>query len=250
MISTVYISYNDAQKIKNSLESVKNFADEIVILDLGSTDNSKEIGENFKAKIFYHDYVSYVELVRNYANDLAKGDWILVLDPDEEISEKLKNKLKEIRKQNKYDAVNIPRKNIFFNKWISHTNWWPDRHVRFFKKEKVKWSDKIHKYPKVIGKILNLNANEELAIIHHGYKSIGEFLDRQNRYASSKADNLYEEGARFSYGLLIWNPVREFLIRFIKHKGFLDGIYGFSLTLLMMIYQMEVMIKLWEKEKK
>lgn len=250
MISAIYISYNDAQKLKDSLECVKDFADEIVILDLGSTDNSREIGEKYRAKIFYHILVPYVELVRNYAVDLAKGDWILVLDPDEKIGEKLKNKLNEIRNQNKYDGVNIPRKNIFFGHWISHTNWWPDRHIRFFRKGKVKWHDKIHSYPEVNGDTIDLKAKEELAIIHNGYKSVNEFLSRQNRYSSIEAENLCKEGVRFSWMLFFWKSTREFLVRFLKHRGFLDGFYGFVLTYLMMIYQFEVMIKLWEKEKK
>lgn len=249
MISVVVTTFNEAEKLISCLESVKNFADEIVIIDLGSSDNVKEVCEKFKARIYYHKRVGYVETVRNYATDMAKGDWILVLDPDEQIHEELKNKLKEISKQKKYQAVNIPRKNIFFGKWISHTNWWPDRHVRFFKKGKVKWSDKIHDYPVVDGELIELEEREELAIIHNGYKSVNEFLSRQNRYSSIEAENMFKDGVRFSWILFFWKPTREFLVRFIKHFGFLDGFIGFVLTDLMMVYQLQVMIKLWEKRK-
>ena len=140
-------------------------------------------------------------------------------------------------------------KKYFFGKWIKHTNWWPDRHIRFFKKGTVLWSAKIHSYPAVAGEILDLEAREDLAIVHFGYDSIEEFLDRQNRYSSIEAANLYDSGLRFSWVLFFWKPAREFLVRFLRHRGFLDGFYGLALTILMMIYQMIVLVKIWELEQ-
>ncbi len=248
MISIVLVTFNEAEKLQNCLENLIGFSDEVVIIDLGSTDESEKLGIKYGAKIYKHDFVDFVEEVRNYAISKAKGDWILVLDPDEIITDSLKDKLKEIISSD-YSAVNIPRKNIFFGKWIAHTNWWPDRHIRFFKKGKVTWSKKIHSYPKVNGTIINLEAKEGLAIVHFGYQSIEEFMDRQNRYSSIEAQNLFDSGVKFSWPLFFWKPVREFLVRFIRHRGFLDGFYGFALTVLMMIYQLQVMIELWEKEQ-
>lgn len=249
MISAVVICLNEAQKLDRCLKSVADFADEIITVDLGSSDNSVDIAKKYKAKIYYHKFVPFVELIRNYAISKAYYDWILILDPDEEISQKLKDKLKEISKSSKFVAAAIPRKNIFFGRFIKHTNWWPDYHVRFFKKGKVSWTGQIHVYPEVEGEILKLPANENIAILHYGYDSIKQFLDRQNRYSSVEAHNLYEAGERFSWGLFFWKPTREFLVRFIKHLGFLDGFYGITLTFLMMVHQISVMVKLWELEK-
>lgn len=249
MISTVIVTFNEAEKLSDCLNSVKDFSDEIVIIDLGSTDHTPDLARKYQAKIFHHQWVEYVELVRNFAIAKAGGDWILVLDPDEKITEALKNKLKEIISENKYTAVNIPRKNIFFGRWIAHTNWWPDRHIRFFKKGKVSWSNQLHSYPRAEGNILQLEIKEELAIIHFGYDSIAEFISRQNRYSEVEARNLYKAGVRFSWWLIFWRPAREFLVRFIKHRGFLDGFYGFALTYLMMVYQLQLMVKLWELQR-
>lgn len=250
MISVVVVCLNEESKLSKCLKSIESFADELVVVDLGSIDDSIKIAKGFGAKVYYHKFVPYVESIRNFVISKTTGDWVLILDPDEVLTSNLKEELKQIEKENKYDAVNIPRKNIFFGRWIYHSNWWPDRHVRFFKKGKVKWSDKIHSYPEVNGDTIDLEAKEELVIIHNGYKSINEFLSRQNRYSSIEAENLYKEGVRFSWMLFFWKSTREFLVRFLKHRGFLDGFYGFVLTYLMMIYQFEVMIKLWEKEKK
>lgn len=249
MISVVLVNLNEAGKLERCFKSLSGFADEIVILDLGSSDRSLAICKEHNAKVFNHPFVPFVEKVRNLAVSKAKGEWVLVLDPDETISDSLKDKLKQVSLEDKFVAVNISRKNIFFGKWIAHTNWWPDKHVRFFKKGSVEWSEKIHRYPKISGKVLSLQAKEDLAIEHFGYDSISEFLDRQNRYSTIEAENLFSNGVKFSLLNLFWKPKREFLVRFLRHAGFLDGFEGFALTILMMIYQVQVMIKLWELEK-
>lgn len=249
MISTVLVSFNQADLLKGCLETIAGQYDEIVVVDLHSSDNSVEVAKSFGAKVYSHPYVEYVEKVRDFAVSKANGDWVLILDPDEKMTPILWGRLKEIAKKDEFSSVNIPRKNIFFGRWISHTNWWPDKHVRFFKKGKVSWKDKIHLYPKVEGKILELPKREDMAILHYGYRSIKDFIDRQSRYSTIKAMNLYEEGIRFSWISFFWNPVRELLVRFVKHIGFLDGFYGFALSFLMAVYQMEVMIKLWEQER-
>lgn len=249
MISTVVVTFNEARLLKDCLESVAGESDEIVIVDLGSGDDTVKIAKSFQAKIFTHPAVDYVEKIRDWAVLKAKGDWILVLDPDERMTANLWKKLTEIISDDKYVAVNIPRKNIFFGHWITHTNWWPDKHVRFFKKGKVQWLHKIHLYPKVDGEVLQLPVREDLVIVHYGYQNIDQFIDRQSRYSTIRAKNLYDEGIRFSWIPFFWNPAREFLVRFIRHLGFLDGSYGFALTYLMMVYQLEIQIKLWEMEK-
>lgn len=249
MISVVITTYNEAEKIKGCLESLKGFAGELVVVDLGSQDKTEEVVKKFKAKLFKHELVPYVELVRNYAISKASADWILILDPDERITPALAGKLKRVAEAGEYVAVNIPRKNIFFGRWIAHTNWWPDKHIRFFRKGKLKWSEKIHSYPTIDGKILELPNDEALAIRHCGYQNISEFIDRQLRYSSIEAEYRFKNGVRFSWRLFVWMPLREFLVRFLKHAGFLDGFYGFVLTYLMMVYQMIVMVKVWELEK-
>lgn len=250
MISAVTVNFNEAEKLKKCLQSLAGFADEIIVLDLGSKDQSLDICKKYQAKVFKHEFVPYVEKVRNLSVSKAQGEWVLVLDPDEVLADTLKERLKQVVSEDKYQVVNIPRKNIFFGRWIAHTNWWPDKQVRFFKKGTVKWSDKIHEYPAVSGKVLNLENREDLAIRHFGYRSVNEFIDRQTRYSAIEAGNLYSSGVKFSLGLFFWKPAREFLVRFIRHCGFLDGFYGFALTYLMMIYKLQVMIKLWELEKK
>lgn len=249
-ISSVTVTYNEAKKLKDCLDSVKSWVDEIVIVDMGSTDETLKVAEKFGAKIYKEKLARYVELVRDSSIAKAKSDWILVIDPDERIPEKLPLELKIIAKKGQYGAVNIPRKNIIFGKWIHHTNWWPDYQIRFFKKEKISWSKKIHEYPEVNGKIFTLPAKEELAIKHLNYQTVSEFLDRQNRYTEIVAQNLYDQGVRFSFPSLCWRPLRVFLQRFFRHAGFLDGFHGLALSFLASYSQLATEVKLWEKTKK
>ncbi len=246
-ISVVINTHNEAEKLKGCLESVKDWVDEMVVVDMESEDEVVKVAEKFRAKVFKEKLVPYVELVRNKSIKKTKGDWVLVLDPDERIPPSLAKELQRIVKEDKYEAVNLPRKNIIFGKWIRHTNWWPDHHVRFFKKGKVEWTDKIHLYPLVKGSLLKLPAKEELAIEHLNYETVSQFLSRQNRYSEILAQNYFDQGQSFSWFNFFWRPTRIFLQRYLRHLGFLDGFYGLSLTFLAMISQIATEIKLWEK---
>lgn len=246
-ISVVINTHNEADKLKDCLESVRQLADEIIIVDMESEDGLEKVAKKYGARVYQEKLVPYVELIRNKSVDKAQSDWVLVLDPDERVSPGLVKELKRIVKEDKYEVVNLPRKNIIFGRWIKHTNWWPDRHTRFFKKGKVRWTDTIHLYPRMEGRILDLPAKEELAIEHLNYESVSQFLSRQNRYSEILAQNFFDEGEKFSWLNFFWRPIRIFLQRYLRHLGFLDGFYGLSLTFLAMISQIATEIKLWEK---
>jgi len=245
-ISVVINTLNDEQRLERCLVSV-SWADEIVVVDLGSTDKTKEIAEKFKAKIYDHKKVDYVELVRNESIKKATDDWVLLLDPDEEISVSLKEELSKIANKKEYDAVIIARKNIIFGKWISHGTWWPDYKLRFFKKGIAQWSGKIHVDGRAKGRVCYLPANSDLAIIHHAYPDLTSFLERMNRYTDIEAEEKFNKDVRFSFWGMSWSILREFAKRFIKGMAFFDGLHGIVLTILMMYYQFLVWGKLWEK---
>ena len=132
MISVVINTFNEEKNIKGCLESVK-WVDEIVVVDMYSDDRTVQIVQDYTDKIFMHKRVGHVEPARNFAISKATGDWVLVLDADERVPRSLATKLKQIVRENPHgvSAVSFPRKNVFFNKWIRHTGWWPDYKRRF-----------------------------------------------------------------------------------------------------------------------
>jgi len=246
----VAVSGEDIHKLRGCLRSVRNFADEIVVFDLGvSGKEISEVMEGVNAKIVKAVKPKYIEVLRNKMVKSTAGDWILMLDPDERLTESLSNKLLKITDDNEYSVVNIPRKNIFFGKWIRHTSWWPDRQLRFFKRGSLRWMNTIHKYPIVGGEELILPAKEEYALEHFGYDSLSEFISRNNRYSTVEAENLDAEGVEYSFFEMIWQAKREFLRRFIWHQGFRDGFWGFALSFLMAFYKLTVWVKLWQIQK-
>ena len=196
-ISVVVNTINEGKDITRALRSV-TWVDEIVVCDMGSTDGTVKIAKNLGARIIIHPFVNYVEPARNFAISKALGEWILILDPDEEIPNSLAEKLREMVDQPKsWDFVEIPRKNIIFGRWMKGSGWWPDYNIRFFKKGSVKWGDKIHRPPETFGRGLQLPSEEGYAIVHHHYGSVSQFLERMDRYTNIQAKELRESGYKF-----------------------------------------------------
>lgn len=247
-ISVVINTFNEEANLKKALKSV-NWADELIVCDMHSTDKTVEIAKTGGAKVYQHEQTGFVEPARNFAISKATGDWILILDADEEVSEQLQDKLKELAESSDYDFMRIPRKNIIFNKWMSGAMWWPDYNIRFFKKGKVVWSDKIHISPQASGRGLDLPAQEQFALIHSHYASVSQFIERMNRYTTVQAEEIIQEGYKFSWTDLIKKPMGEFLGRYFANEGYKEGIHGLALSLLQALSFLVVYLKIWEKEK-
>lgn len=245
-ISAVLTVKNEEKKLADSLMSVK-WADEIIVVDDGSTDRTKEIAQKFTDKIYPHVSVGYVEPVRNFAISKATSEWVLLLDADERIPESLAVKLREITQfETNATVVSIPRRNIIFGKWIAHTGWWPDHQIRFFRKGSLVWPEQIHKQPEIKGEVLQLEAKTEYSIEHFHYETISEYLQRLNRYTDIEARDLVKSKNDFTWTDIIKKPFSEFLSRFFARSGYKDGLHGLVLAFLQAISMFIVMLKVWE----
>ncbi len=248
MISVVINTRNEGKNIARAIGSVKGFADEVVVVDMESSDDTVSIAEKFKARVFPHKQTSYVEPARNYAIKQAKGSWIFVLDADEELTKELGVSLKKVADDDTADFVRIARKNIIFNKWMKHSRWWPDYNVRFFKKGAVTWEDAIHSVPVTNGRGMNIEADANHAIVHHHYETVEQFIDRLNRYTTVQSKELHEKGRTVSFSDFINRPTSEFLSRYFAGEGYKDGMHGLAASLLQSFSELVVYIKLWQLE--
>lgn len=247
-ISVVINTFNEEENIKRVIESV-GWADEIIVCDMYSEDDTAVVAKKMGAKILLHKNMGYVEPARNFAISKAEHEWVLVVDADEEIPETLADKIKEIvEKTDVVTHVEIPRKNIIFGQVMKASMWWPDYHVRLFKKGYVVWGDKIHSKPKVEGQGLKLPEEERWAIIHYHYTNISQYIDRMNRYTGIEARYLANSGYEFDWKDMIRKPLGEFLGRYFANRGFQDGLYGLALSLLQAISFLIVYLKVWEKQ--
>lgn len=247
-ISVVINTLNEETNIKKAIESVK-WADEIIVCDMYSEDETAAVAKKLGAKVIFHKKTGYVEPARNFAINQATNEWILILDADEEIPHSLTKKLEEIVQNSGGDTfVEIPRKNVIFGKWLKGSGWWPDYNIRFFKVDSVRWKDEIHSQPETIGNKVTIKEDGELAIIHHHYTSLFQFIERMNRYSQIQAEDLKNKGVEFVWSDLITKPMGEFLSRFFARRGYEDGLHGLALSLLQAFSFLVVYLKLWEME--
>ncbi len=247
-ISAVVNAFNEEKNIQIAIKSVK-WAAEVLVCDMESSDKTVSIAKALGAKVISHKNMGFVEPGRNFAIEKAAGDWILILDADEEIPETLAKHLQQLADKNpEINYVEIPRKNIIFNKWIEHTGWWPDTQIRFFKKGTVTWKDQIHSKPETKGLGLTLEPEEQWAIIHRNYRSISDYLGKLNRYTDVQAKELLDTGYEFKKEDL-WNkPLAEFLSRYFANNGYHDGLHGLVLSLLQAVSFLVLYLKVWEKK--
>ena len=247
-ISAVINVRNEADNLIKCLRSLRGFADEIIVVDMHSLDNSAQIAKDAGAKVFQYRWMKVVEPARNYALSKATGKWIILLDPDEYLTKNLKLELKKITERSDVDYVKIPRKNIIFGKWIKHSNSWPDYLIRFFKKGYVTWKKEIHSQPEVKGNGITILDSEALAIRHNNYTSITQFVTRALRYSGIQADELKALDYRPKTSDFILKPIQEFNSRFFYSEGYKDGIHGLIFCILQAFAIALVYIRLWEKQ--
>jgi (heptosyl)LPS beta-1,4-glucosyltransferase len=248
-LSVTIITFNEEKNLSRAIASVKSIADEIVVCDTESNDDTVKIAKSLGARIFTHKNMGYVEPVRNFSISKTVGDWVLILDADEEIPNTLAKKIKDIIKKPQADYYRIPRKNIVFGKWLKYSRWWPDYNIRLFRKGTVSWNEVIHTVPMTQGVGGEIDGKEEFAMIHYHYDSIEQYVERMNRYTSQQAKMKLAENYKFNWKDLLSKPVGEFLSRYFFGEGYKDGIHGLALAMLQGFSELVLYLKTWQSEK-
>jgi glycosyltransferase involved in cell wall biosynthesis len=156
-LSVVITAYNEEENIKDCLESAREIADEIIVVDNNSSDTTSEIAKKYTKDVFNQENnPEKIDVQKNFGFSKAKGDWILSLDADERITDDLAKEIKSaIDSDDETTGYWIPRKNIIFGKWIKNDMWWPDYQLKLFKKGKGKYTDGVHKALEVEGETKN-----------------------------------------------------------------------------------------------
>jgi len=246
-LSIAMIAMNEEANLPRTLESVK-WADEIVVVDSGSRDQTIEIAKSFGAKTSYHAFGGHGEQ-KNIALDLCSSDWILLLDADEVPTPELQKEIRDLLAgEPKFDAYWIPRLNRYFGKWIRHGGFYPDRKLRLFKRGTARLSEGVgpHSTPQFAGPRGELRGD----MLHYAYPTMGIYLEHMNRYSSEIARLLDQRGEN-SRGLLpfLWNtvlnPTATFVYNYFFRLGFLDGREGLILHINHSVYIHWKYIKAW-----
>ncbi|MDI6782173.1 MAG: glycosyltransferase family 2 protein [bacterium] len=240
-VSVIIITHNEEKNILACLESVK-WADEIVVVDAFSLDNTKKLAEGFGAKVFQREWPGYGRQ-KNYALSKASMDWILSLDADERITPELAEEIQEMIQNPAIDGYQICRKAYFLGKWIRHSGWYPDYCLRLFRKGKAVFAEKpVHEYVELDGRMGRLKG----AMLHYTDNDLNHYLAKLQSYTTLAADELVARGKKASIVDLITRPMFIFLKMYILKKGFLDGMHGFILAILSSFYVFVKYAKVWE----
>lgn len=244
-LSVAIITYNEEEEIKDCLESVK-WADEIVVVDSFSTDKTVDICRQYTNKVFQHEWSGYSNQ-KNYAINVTTNPWILILDADERVSERLTKEIKEILdKDLGIDGYYIPRKSYFLGRWIRYGGWYPDYSIRLFRKDKGRFEQReVHESVRINGKTAKLKNHLE----HYTYRNLSEYIQRMDRYSTLAAMEMVGEGRRSGPRNILFRPILTFFRMYILKQGFREGIYGLLLAVLYSYYTFLKYVKLWEMRK-
>ena len=226
-LSVVIITYNEERNILRCLQSVKNIADEIVVVDSFSTDKTAEICKNHGVKFIQHKFEGHIEQ-KNWAVTQSSSKYILSLDADEALSPELEKSILEVKNNWKYDGYYFNRLTNYCGKWIRHGGWYPDRKLRLWDSSKGQWTgENPHDRYEVNKDSKTCHIYGDL--LHYSYYSIFQHMEQVNKFTEIGAKAAFEKGRTISFLGMIIQPGWKFFRDFIIRGGILDGYYGFAI---------------------
>ncbi|MFH1352780.1 MAG: glycosyltransferase family 2 protein [bacterium] len=243
-LSVIIITKNEKDNIIACLESVK-WADEIVVVDTGSSDKTAELCGRYTDKIFFSEWMGFGQL-KNFAVQKTTGDWILNIDADERVSGRLRDEIRKVVScPSHFDGFYIPFLFYFMGHPMRYGGLGSEKHLRLFKKDKGRFKDDaVHEAVAVSGAVGKLGGFME----HRSYRDLKEYFRKFNFYTSITAEEKHRRGVKFCFFNLFRIPF-EIFVRFVLKLGFLDGVYGFVYAVLSAFYAWVKYIKLWEIER-
>jgi glycosyltransferase involved in cell wall biosynthesis len=228
-LSVTIITKNEEKNIGRCIDSVKEVADEIIVLDSFSTDRTIEIAMDKGATVRQEKFRGYIEQ-KNFAMQLASYDYILSLDADEALSPQLARSILNVKKNCSGFAFNMNRSAIFCGKTIRHGSWYPDKKLRLFNRQIAKWGG-INPHDKVLLTQKSTIKHLKGDILHYSYNNIAD-CERKRKYLTSiYAESMFKAGRRTSLFHIVVNPVWDFFHGYFLRLGFLDGYYGLLISI-------------------
>lgn len=252
-LSVAVITQNEEANLARTLSSVQ-FADEIIVIDSGSTDRTVEIAQDFGAKVFQESWKGFA-IQKNSAIEKCTGTWILSLDADEELTLDLQQEIRRLlRGTPQADAYMIRRRNLFLKRWMRHGGYYPDPKLRLFRRHRANFAPPARFTERPVHETIALQGTLDTLhhdLIHHAYPTIESYIEHMDRYSTLGAQIVVSKGKTsrslwsFFYNVAII-PVFTFLWNFIFRFGFLDGREGFLLHLYHSTYTSWKYAKAWQ----
>jgi glycosyltransferase involved in cell wall biosynthesis len=220
-LSVVIITKNAASQLAACLESA-SFADEIVVVDSGSSDGTAELAAARGARVLQREWLGFGRQ-KQFAVESGRHDWVLCLDADERVSEPLRASILAVLTAPAAHAYAMPRCNCFMGSWLRHGEGYPDWSLRLFDRRYARWSDDpVHEKVVTDAPVARIKGD----LLHASAETLAGYLDKQNRYTSMQAETLFKAGKRAGVARLLMSPALRFAKFYFLRLGFLDGTAG------------------------
>lgn len=227
-ITAAVITYNEERRIERCLRSL-DWVDEIVVVDSLSTDRTIELCRRYTQKVYQHPWPHDYSAQRMHAHQYAANDWLLFIDADEVVTTALRDEILSLFSANPVeDAYGIPRREFFGGKWITAGGWYPQHKTILYRRSLGEWVNPIHEKFESRGRMGYLHN----PILHDGYGDFKTFMDKFNQYSSIEAERTFREERRTKFNLwkALFKPLERFFGRYIRHRGYRDGVHGFYMA--------------------
>ncbi|HHE65609.1 MAG TPA: glycosyltransferase family 2 protein [Bacteroidetes bacterium] len=228
-ISVVIITFNEERNIKRCLDSIVDVADEIVVIDSFSTDNTQEICNKYSVKFIESEWKGYSES-KNFGIEQTSHSYILSIDADEELSEKLKKSILKEKSKGLSGAYSFNRLSNYCGKWIRHGDWYPDRKMRLWNKADGIWVGEIHEKTALNKEVKIKHIKGDLH--HYSYYNISEHIQQVDKYSSLSAQTLFDKNKKAGFIKLVFSPLIQFNSGYFLRLGFLDGFSGLTIAVI------------------
>ncbi|BCA80110.1 glycosyltransferase family 2 protein [Desulfuromonas sp. AOP6] len=228
-ISVVMIVKNEESKIESCLRSL-SWADELIILDSGSTDLTVEICRKYTKNVYIENVWHGFGAQRQLAESYASGDWIFAIDGDEEVTEKLSKEIQGVVETDARDKVYaVPRLTWAFGSFVRHSGWYPDYVVRLYPRKRAQYNDAVVHERVIFGSDMNLHYLKN-DLLHYSYTNLESWVAKSARYSALWAEAKHAEGVRCTFADSITHSIMFFLRVYVVKRGFLDGAAGFMVA--------------------
>ena len=242
-ISAVIITLNEERNLPRALASLDSVADEVVVVDSGSTDRTRDIAERAGARFMAHTWEGYAAQ-KNFAAAQAQHDWVLSIDADEALSAEVAAEIERLKQAGPGDAAGftMPRLARFRGRWIRHSGWYPDRKLRLYDRRRGRWVGQfVHEHVVTDGPVRPLSGD----LLHYPADSRAEQLRSVDHYTTLAARQARADGERLIVLKLLLLPGWKFVESYFLRRGFLDGGAGFVIARMAGYYVCKKYEKLW-----
>ena len=252
-LSAAIVTLNEERRLPRTLESLAGVADEIVVVDSGSTDRTREVAESHGARVISHSWEGYARQ-KNFAAEQAKFDWILSLDADEVLTPELAAELREIKERGPGNAIGfrMPRLACYRGRWIRHSGWYPDLKLRLYDRRRARFvGDYVHESVQTEGPVGTLRGD----LLHFTCDSLAEHFHTVDRYTTLAAQEAFAQSRSRkespskvlprAFAMTLVGPPWKFFETYVLRLGILDGISGLLIAGMAGYYVHEKYAKLW-----